>query len=249
MILIEKKNTRLKSALVGQNELINSFGIMTPENPMGVKSSKEDNAQVRSEFEADLKKLRYDYIPIIGSYGNIEKSYFIININIDDLDYLGHAYNQESFIYAEKNWSKDYEKSAMTFSYYQKGKKDSPYKELDVHDKITTDSEAKDFFTSLKSYKFNIPFSIFEKYIPEASSLLREKYSHIPIEQLLSGIIKNIKEKNTTVKHRWTARSLLFESQESKINRYERLLEASKNNPSKAKYLPDEVLEYEKNRL
>lgn len=218
---------------------------MTPENPMGKKSSPEYNASARKDFENDLKKLRYEYIPILGSYGNVEKVYFIANVNIKDMDYLGHLYDQESFIYAEKDWTKDYEKSFMNFSYYEKGKQDSPYKERDTQNHITLDSEAKDFFTSLKSYKFNIPFSIFEKYIPEANSVLNEKYGFLDKKVLLEGILNNIYDSSLTIKSRWKNRCFLYESLENKILRCKKLKEASIKNPDKARYLPDEVIEME----
>ena len=246
----ENTATRLKSALVGQNDLVQSFGIMTPENPMGIKSSDADNSKARNEFETKLEKMKYDYIPILGKYGNVEKSYFIININVDDLETLGYEYNQESFIYAEKEWSEDFTSSSMYFSYFQKGKgKKDKYDILSDADGISNTQEANDFFTSLKSYKFNIPFPIFESLLKDAQELLETRYSHINKENLVEGILENIYKVRYTLKHRLQARSFLYESEDAKIERYKRLYEsASKREWAKSR-LPQEVLDYKEKGL
>jgi len=241
----ENKNTRFKSALVGHNSLVNSFGIITPENPLGKKADLQTNAKLRSDFEADLKKLRYDFILIAGSYGSIEKSFFVINVNLNDLEYLSNKYNQKAFIYAIKKWEKDYTDSYMNFYYFEK--EDSKFKYIlkDEQDHIKRDNDAEDFFTALKSYKFNIPFPIFEMYIKEAETLIEDTYDHVNKGVLIEGIIFNIFSKELTIKERWARRCFLYESLEDKILRCKKLKETSNRYPELKKYLPVEVKEME----
>ncbi len=244
----ENKNTRFKSALIGKNSLVNSFGIITPENPMGKKSDAHSNRTFRNNFEIDLKKLRYDFIPIVGSYGSIEKSYFIININKEDLMYLADKYDQKAYIFAIKHWKKDYLDSYMNFYYFEKEDK-SNYVLKDEQDHIKTDNEAEDFFTSLKSYKFNIPFPIFEQYMNDAFNLVENKYYHVDKGVLIEGIISNVFNTDLTIKERWNRRCFLYESLEDKIIRCKKLKESAVTNPELNKHLPKEVYELEKKGL
>lgn len=244
----ENKNTRFKSALVGKNSLINSFGIITPENPMGKKSDAHSNAMQREKFEIDLKKFRYDYIPIVGKYGSIEKSYFIINVNEEDLNYLANKYNQKAYIYAIKRWEKDYSDSYMDFYYFEK-ENNSKYILKDAQDHIKRDEEADDFFTSLKSFKFNIPFPIFEQCMREALILVENKYLHVDKNILIEGIISNISDNELTIKERWHRRCFLYESLEDKIIRFKKLKESANKHTELKKYLPEELYELEKKGL
>jgi hypothetical protein len=241
----ENKNTRLKSSLLGQNDLVYSFGIMSPENPMGKKQTSTYNRKARESIEEKIKKLKYDYIRIDGKYIIEEKSYFIININYEDMEYLNHYFNQESFIWARKYWDDTVDYSPyINFYYYEKASKDSDYILGDMEDHIKNQKDAEDFFSSLKNYKFKVPFSIFENLIPEANRLLFEKYGHLEKSILIEGILNNLLDSSLTSKKKWHDRCLLFESLEKKIERFKRIQEAVNMDNSLSKSLSKEFFEY-----
>lgn len=156
-MLVENTNTRLKSALLGQNSGIFSFAIGTAENPMGKPLSKADNLVLRKKFETLLKDGGFKYTPIIGKYGNLEKSYIIYNIDLSFAKKIfGEYFNQESFV-----WAKKVSAGVMEFEYWQKDE-NSKYELINKQNHITTEKDADDFFSRLKSYKFKIPFEFEE---------------------------------------------------------------------------------------
>jgi hypothetical protein len=156
MKLTENPNTRVKSAMIGINPDVYSIGIITSDNPMSIHLSQKDNLKRREKFKQYLKDGRFEYIQLsYGMYGNKEKPFLIFNVTIEDLIKSGVLFEQESFIYGEKKTE------GMVFYYYsQTG--DGNFNLKDKSEKITSTSEADDFFTRQKDWKFNIPFSIFE---------------------------------------------------------------------------------------
>lgn len=244
----EAKASTLKKILYGANARVHTFGIITPENPMGKKASPSYNAKSREEFEQHLKKLRYDYIPVQGSYGSLEKSYFIINPNIDDLANIGNKFKQLSFLYGKSTWSSNFENRYTNYYYFEKESPTGEYKKRDETTKVTSDNEAKDFFTRIKDFKFNINFPIFEELLKKAEKLLIEKYKHIPDDTLIEGIASNL-SREFTVQERWRRRCFLYELLEAKIARCKKLKESSIINGEGSKYLPEEVLELERQGL
>jgi hypothetical protein len=244
----ETKTSTLKKILYGANSRVHTFGILTSENPMGKKTSPSYNAKSREELEQYLKKLRYDYIPVQGSYGSLEKSYFIINPNLEDLANIGNKFKQQSFIYGKSTWSSDFENRYTNYYYFEKESSKGNYKKRDETTKVTSDKQAKDFFTRIKSFKFNINFPIFEELIKQAERLIVEKYNHISDDILIEGIVSNLSKKYTT-QERWRRRCFLYESLEDKIARCKKLKESSLLNGEDSKYLPEEVFELERKGL
>ena len=159
MILNENTMTRLKKILLGQDERIKSFVIGTCENPMGNQLSSKENKVLRDEFEDELKKLNIQFIKIIGSYGNKEHSYILPNLDLDICkEIFGYnGYDQESFIYGETN------SNGVDYYYWEKNEGDSPYILKDCERGITMMDDAIDYFSSKKSWKFKIDFSIFRE--------------------------------------------------------------------------------------
>lgn len=182
-MLKENKNTRLKSALLGQNSGIFSFAIGTAENPMGNKLSKAENLDLRKRFEKVLKDGGFLYTPIIGKYGNVEKSYIIYNIDLNFSKQLfGKYFNQESFVWARKDTK------GMRFEYWQKTE-NSDYKLIDTQFHISNEKEANDFFSRLKDYKFRISFE-FEEDIDDSfldNMIKLNEEDKVFIEQYVDG--------------------------------------------------------------
>lgn len=100
------ENSRAKKAIksfLGRLKNIRTIGIMSPENPMGIQSSKEENQNLRSKFEGILKQGNIKYYKLKDMYGNLEHSYFLYNV---DLEFLKKycatdEFNQESFFFCK----------------------------------------------------------------------------------------------------------------------------------------------------
>ena len=159
-ILLENPVTILKYLIHGIYPGVYSFIIMTSENPMGIKLSRDENKKRLKKFKELLKNGRYKYIRVRGKYGNMERPLIIFNVNIDDAKNLGQLYNQESFIYAVKKREESKIKK-IDFYYYEKPE-EGEYKLRDEIDYYVDKRNADDFYTRMKSWKFNIPFKIFE---------------------------------------------------------------------------------------
>lgn len=154
----EKKPKIAKHILTGIHEYAKTFGIMTAENPMGLKISSSENKKRNTDLWDYLKYGRYQFVKIKGKYGNIENPVIIINIPLKELLYLGDKYNQESIIYGTIN---DYRK--VTFDYWERNSENSPMIKKDSIDRIDVLSDPKDFYSRIKNWKFTIPFPIFQE--------------------------------------------------------------------------------------
>lgn len=227
MMMVENKNTRFKSALLGVDDMVYSFAIGTPENPMGKKLTKEENARRRTEFEDYLKKNKYKYFMIKEKYGNVENSYMILNVNETDMkEIFGYEnFDQESFIYAEKVWIDSKNDTGMQYIYFEKNKGDSPFVAKDISETIQNQSEAEDFFSSLKNYKFSIDFDIFKETLQKANQYLYDNYKW-KLEEFINDTIEYVYEKlEDTSKSRYSARCFLYETKEKYDQRQKRLSE------------------------
>lgn len=204
--LNENKSTKMKSVMVGsgdQGKKIQSFGLVTPENEMGNQLSPEENNKRLKSFKDVLKKGKHQYTKVQGSYGNKEKPFFIYNVNLSTMKRYGQMFNQESFIYGRR------EDDGFVFEYYEKKLgKNSLYSKIDSTKKMNNESDAKDFFTRHKSFKFNIPFSIFEC-VEESHNELNETFDYID-DELYNKLVESELEDVKTGKHYWTKRCKLF---------------------------------------
>jgi hypothetical protein len=235
IFLSEGHSTRFKTILYGKDWLIKSFGIITPENPAGKEAPPDYNASVREEFEEYLKKMKYKFFRVKGKYGSEEKSYMVLNVNVEDLKFLANKYRQKAFIYAERYVASDGVPS-MTYYYYEIVKKNRKFKKDYQYDyqvlssvsKVRDAIGLKDFYTRLKSFQFNIPFPIFENILRRAYVYLWESFNGYNFDVLTESIDLSIKSRGTTVKDRWISRSRLFESPKARKNRVKQLLETAK---------------------
>lgn len=156
----ENPQSRLKRVIHGKEPSVYSFGIITPENPMGKKLPKSINEQRRNELKRFLDDGIFRYIYVKGTYNNYENPFVILNINFNEIESIGYKYDQESFIFA----TNDEASGKVIFEYWEKSSpgKESKYEMLDLSDYVKTVDTADNFYTKRKSWKFNIPFSIFE---------------------------------------------------------------------------------------
>ena len=200
------ENARLKAALVGKTKKgksIQSFGIISPENPMGNKLTSKENMKHIERMKKQLSDGKHSYTRTQGMYEqNKEKSFFIYNINLSSMMSLGKTYGQKSFIFGENS------DKGMTFYFYEKGAGNSQYAKKYTKTEIKNQSDADDFFSRNKSYRFNIPF--FEAF-EEAKEELNEKFDYIDDDIYNEAIKYNLeKSKTMTGKHLWIKRCELF---------------------------------------
>ena len=156
-----------------------------------------------NSFKKYLKNGRDRYIRVNGKYRDAEKPFVVFNISIDEVKNIGNKYNQESFIYAVNKDVKQKNKN-VRFEYWQKNNR--PYKKLDEIDYFEFKDNDEDFFTRLKSWKFNIPFSIFE------NILVYNPYREILNEDVLNCVnemIDKIHSGNLTMTYKYKLRGYI----------------------------------------
>lgn len=151
-----------QNAVLGKLDNIRTLCIMSPQNPLGVKSTNKDNRKNKKSFERFLKNGFYAYHKVLGKYNQYEESYFLYNISLEDAKRLNLEYMQESFIFmTNKN-------GRLTFyAYKYNAENGDPHYELkgSTDESIYNMKDADNFFTKIgNKFKFNIPFddSVFE---------------------------------------------------------------------------------------
>lgn len=91
--LNENSNTRVKKPLFGDiTGKISTFALLTVENPLGKQMSAEENNKRTKMLKSYCKKLGIQYIPITGSFGNIEHSFMLINLAQKDAEFLAKKF-------------------------------------------------------------------------------------------------------------------------------------------------------------
>ena len=99
-------NEKFKDELVGANPYVHSVVILTAENPIAHRLSATDNNTRLSKLKAYLNtKAKHEHIifkDMIGKFGNIEHSFMISNITLDEAKHIAAEYKQTSFIFGKK---------------------------------------------------------------------------------------------------------------------------------------------------
>ncbi len=184
----EKAPRIVKHVLTGIYKYAKTFGIITAENPMGLKISRDENKRLNKEFHDLLSRGGYTFTKVKGKYGNIENPVLILNITLKDLKKFGDLYNQESVIYGEVNDYRD-----VTFEYWIRDNEKSPLKFKDSIDHIDVLQDPDDFYTRIKNWKFNIPFPIFQESLiswAEKVSFLKEESKKL-LADYVEDLIEN----------------------------------------------------------
>ena len=131
-ISINESSRRQKAqrTILGLNDRVSTFAIITPENNMHDMDllargeiTKEDvierNRERKKNFISLMKGENVLYFPIKGVYGEKENSFILYNISQKYAEYIGHRFDQESFIFAERK-AKDSDVNKIEFSFYSK---------------------------------------------------------------------------------------------------------------------------------
>ncbi len=114
---LESGRARMLQMLNGVVPRVHTFGIITAENPLGKELPTKENQERNKKLEQRLKDGNFGYRQIIGKYGNIENPFLINNIHQDALRKLAVEYEQESYIHAVKQFTKD-GNPYIKFTYY-----------------------------------------------------------------------------------------------------------------------------------
>ena len=240
----KKANTaeKLLPVLAQRNELLLSFGIL----PLKLSQKDKDLSQkLKEDCEKRLNKLRYDYFYIKDPAKGLVSLFFILNINYSDLEYLADCFNQNSIIYAEKEWDKTMSDASFFLAFLKKERRKKEYFELQtILDRVSLLDQSDLFFNNQNLAHFQISSSIIADHAQKAQNLLEIKYAHVEKDTFFQGILENIYTLNYTVKHRWTRRCFLYESEKNKLERLQRIWDRVKDDSEHQKHLPDEVYEY-----
>lgn len=147
---------------------VQRLGIMTAENPRGVSSNDEMNAEFMEDFSKVLDKKGMQYVSIGGKYGNPENSYIIINPTMLDMVEFGKMYGQASVIFAQKirrSTEENVPAIFFRFDYVQTepdGYDEPQYDPQEYYVKESQDvivqTNADDYYSEIMGTKFTIPF-------------------------------------------------------------------------------------------
>lgn len=154
--LKENPRTTLKAALIGQNPDVESFAILTSENPMGQKANRKDNKEYLKALKNQLKDGGHPYHPIRGKFDNDEHSFFIYNLSQKAAESYARVYGQQSFIFAIKG--EDQGIPYMSYEYWETKDEGKTYKKTSSAVKVKNVQDAQNYFSRLNSYKFKIDF-------------------------------------------------------------------------------------------
>jgi len=199
---------RLRHILSGSIPTIDTFGIVTAENPQSDKLPDDENKRRNVELEAEIKRGNYGYQQIKGRYGNYENPYFINNINRQDVVELGIKWDQETIIWGEVS-SDDKGKLRIYMIYCFKNN------ELVRNANLYLKGDTKDNYSEFKGRKFIVPFydddyeieesKISMKYLTYKEDLPKDESVDILIEKI-DNFRKRAVDEKRNLKSKWLAR-------------------------------------------
>lgn len=145
---------------------IKTIVVFTSENPDSQPTNTQINQKLRDALLHDIKSGKYAFVPAIGKFGNIEHPYAVFNMSIETAKILSGKYQQTSFVFSKLN-----DDGSIHNEYWEKqdnnkpyDKKKNDYVKKDQSNEWSDKSDAEDNFTIVgKSFKYSIPFKIFEE--------------------------------------------------------------------------------------
>jgi hypothetical protein len=103
-ILSESGFARINRILQGDVSNINTYAILTGENPCGCELSKSENREMNDRMESMLRARGYGFHKIGGNFfENEEHSVMVPNMTREDAIELGERLKQYSVIFGSKN--------------------------------------------------------------------------------------------------------------------------------------------------
>ena len=205
-----RKQRVIKNLLVVNNKL-KTFGIITAENPMDEQSCSQENEIRNKKLHSLLRSRQYVFCPVEGRYGNVEHSFMICNVSLEDMKEIGREFDQKSFIYAEINSEQG--QPQLSFSYFQKLKPRGEYRFVEKNDVYTSiDAEADEFFTATgRNFKFTIPFDMFNEAVEYYNNFVNERcQKHEEYDNYCEMLINESIQANRTGMGRRIRRAQLY---------------------------------------
>jgi len=112
-------NEKFKNDIIGAAPHVKTIAILTAENPFAVSFSSSVNRERNGKLESVLSKWRIPYRKVIGHYGDVEHSYELINVSLDDAKRIAAMFNQQSFVFAvRREVPSGHRGTAMTYKFY-----------------------------------------------------------------------------------------------------------------------------------
>lgn len=204
-ININESSRRQKAqrTILGLNDKVSTFAIITPENNMHDMDllakgelTKEDvikrNRDYKKSFVSLMKGENVLYFPVKDVYGENENSFILYNISQKYAEYLGHRFDQESFIFAERKANDNGDENAIEFSFYSKqiSEKDEElarkhpsllqYRLIDTTTNVQTANLDDDMTVVGKNFSFRIPFAIFSGNVDAINKIVEERIEKYP---------------------------------------------------------------------
>lgn len=204
VVLQEASYSRLMQTISGLVPKIESFGIVTWENPMAKQLSVSENKSLNKRLKERLKSGNFSYSQIAGKYEQIENPFFINNISKEDIIRLGKEGSQESIIFGVRT------KDGMNISLLECetgnliGNIKTNWKSVN--------QDADDYYSSHKGRKFSIPF--FEGYgkIVETNNVFYEKDFKKEVLETLAknSSVKQLLEEGRTGHSKFNLRGKIY---------------------------------------
>lgn len=195
-----------------------TMAIFTANNPDKVKASKGDNVNFNKKLESTLKTMKergFQFYKVKGSYGDVERSYIVYNISLEDAKDICKKFEQQSFIFVRNSGGK------LTFEFWANASRSSYiYKKVDERDSYVMNKDFEDFYTQIsRDFKFNIPFEIFDVAPEEMVEMIEGMCSESEDykDSLASNLEESIDDGNT-YKSRMLARSRLYGKMKKEFN-------------------------------
>lgn len=150
--LDESTYAKMMRTLTGMVPSIDSFAIITWENPRTTKATPQYNKEANEKLKQILKNGNYGYRQIKGKYDSVENPFMINNIDREYAKELGKQGNQSSIIYGERI-EKD-GRPVMKFEYLGL----IPEESDQVRYVWRSAQNRDDIYSAYKGRKFIIPF-------------------------------------------------------------------------------------------
>ena len=192
---------------------IKTFAIFTAENENKQSYSRAVNKELNKElkkalsFEKNLADGRYSYYKVKGKYGNVEHSFIVYNITLDDAKSLCANHKQQSFIFAIND------NGNLKFQFWANASRSGySYKKVDEKAEFNIlDDDAEDFYTQIsRDFKFSIPFTEFEVSAEDmVESITKKAYSSGYTDEDIDRLIEESVDTNIYAKGRYFARGSL----------------------------------------
>lgn len=193
------RRQKAQQAIQGTNRRVRTMAIISAQNPMGRKASKEYNQTASEELERQLAIGHYKYFKTKGNYDGIEYSLMIYNISLEDTLYLCYKYNQQSVIFVDMQ-----NDGEVSYQYWEGDDDNSPLQLKNEKHEIVNATNDDNYYTQVsRHFKFRIPF--FE-HINKIHSELMDKENDIDVDKLITETL----EQDRTGKSKYFKRCQLY---------------------------------------